>query len=103
MSTGKMGLQFRRRFWEEDERIFGGITDTNLDIGTIWYPSHGYLGTRGVLIGYYNYFEQSDEYAALPHEQRERRALDQGAKVHGDAYRDEFENVVLGALDEDSP
>ena len=92
MSTGKMGLQFRRRFWEEDERIFGGITDTNLDIGTIWYPSHGYLGTRGVLIGYYNYFEQSDEYAALPHEQRERRALDQGAKVHGDAYRDEFEN-----------
>jgi monoamine oxidase len=92
MSTGKMGLQFRRRFWEEDERIFGGITDTNLDIGTIWYPSHGYLGERGVLIGYYNYFEQSDEYAALPHEQRERRALDQGAKVHGEVYLDEFEN-----------
>jgi monoamine oxidase len=92
MSTGKMGLQFRRRFWEEDERIFGGITDTNLDIGTIWYPSYGYLGERGVLIGYYNYFEQSDEYAALPPEQRERRALDQGAKVHGEVYKEEFEN-----------
>jgi monoamine oxidase len=92
MSTGKIGLQFRRRFWEEDEQIFGGITDTNLDIGTIWYPSHGYLGERGVLIGYYNYFEQSDAYAAMPPEERERRALEQGIKVHGDPYRAEFEN-----------
>jgi monoamine oxidase len=92
MPTGKMGLQFRRRFWEEDDRIFGGITDTNLDIGTIWYPSYGYLGRRGVLIGYYNYLDQSDAYAALPPSERERRALDQGAKVHGDTYRTEFEN-----------
>ncbi len=28
---GKTGLQFNRRFWEEDEDIFGGITWTNLD------------------------------------------------------------------------
>ena len=47
VSTGKIGLEFRRRFWEEDDRIFGGITNTNLDIGTIWYPSHGYLGSAG--------------------------------------------------------
>jgi monoamine oxidase len=92
MSTAKMGLQFRRRFWEEDDRIFGGITDTNLDIGTIWYPSHGHLGEKGVLIGYYNYLEQSDAYAALSPRDRERRALDQGARVHGEAYRAEFEN-----------
>jgi monoamine oxidase len=29
MSTGKIGLQFKRRFWEEDEGIYGGITHTN--------------------------------------------------------------------------
>ncbi|WP_431214277.1 flavin monoamine oxidase family protein [Puia sp. P3] len=29
MNTGKIGLQFRRRFWEEDEGIYGGITHTN--------------------------------------------------------------------------
>jgi monoamine oxidase len=92
MSTAKMGLQYRRRFWEEDDRIFGGITDTNLDIGTIWYPSHGYLGERGVLIGYYNYFDQADAYAALAPAEREQRALEQGAKVHGPAYRAEFES-----------
>jgi monoamine oxidase len=88
--TGKMGLEFKRRFWEEDEGIFGGITDTNLDIGTIWYPSHGYLGQRGVVVGYYNYFDDADAFAAMSLAERERRALEQGRKVHGDAYVEEF-------------
>ena len=90
MSTGKIGLEFRRRFWEEDDRIFGGITNTNMDIGTIWYPSHGYLGERGVVVGYYNYVDDADTYAAMMPKDRERRALEQGRKVHGDAYVNEF-------------
>ncbi len=88
--TGKIGLEFRRRFWEEDDRIFGGITNTNMDIGTIWYPSHGYLGERGVLVGYYNYFNDADAYAGMTPQAREQRALEHGRKVHGDAYIDEF-------------
>jgi monoamine oxidase len=88
--TGKIGLEFRRRFWEEDDRIFGGITNTNMDIGTIWYPSHGYLGDRGMLIGYYNYFSDADAYAVMTPEARQLRALEQGRKVHGAAYADEF-------------
>ena len=90
VSTGKIGLEFRRRFWEEDDRIFGGITNTNMDIGTIWYPSHGYLGERGVIVGYYNYVSDADAYAAMTPKARETRALEQGRKVHGDAYANEF-------------
>ena len=93
MSTGKMGLQFKRRFWEEDARLLGGITDTNLDIGTIWYPSYGFHGERGIVIGYYNYLDESDRFAAMTPAQRVRRALEQGAKVHGDAYQSEFETA----------
>jgi monoamine oxidase len=92
MPVGKMGLQFRRRFWEEDDHIFGGISDTNLDIGTIFYPSYGFHSERGVLIGYYNYFENSSRFAAMPPKERERRALAQGTKLHGDVYRKEFES-----------
>jgi monoamine oxidase len=91
MSTGKMGLQFQRRFWEEDDRILGGITDTNLDIGTIWYPSYGYHGDQGLLIGSYNYFDDSDRFAATSPAEREARALEQGAKIHGQVYKSEFE------------
>lgn len=90
-SAGKMGLQFRRRFWEEDERIFGGITYTNLDITQILYPSEGYLGQKGVLIGYYHFAGAADAYGALTPKQREARALAQGGKIHGAAYREEFE------------
>ena len=38
-SVVKTGLQFKRRFWEEDERIFGGVSYTNLPIRQIAYPS----------------------------------------------------------------
>ncbi len=90
VSTGKVGLEFRRRFWEEDDRILGGITNTNMDIGTIWYPSHGYLGERGVIVGAYNFFNEADAFAGMTPQGREARALEQGRKVHGDAYVNEF-------------
>ena len=91
MHTGKLGLQFGRRFWEEDEAIFGGITDTNTEIGTIWYPSSGYLTKKGVLIGLYNYFEDAEAFDALTPAQRTDRAIEVGRAVHGDVYRSEFE------------
>jgi monoamine oxidase len=90
VSTGKVGLEFKRRFWEEDDRIFGGITNTNMDIGTIWYPSSGYLGERGVIVGAYNFFNDADAFAGMTPKAREARALEQGRKVHGDAYVSEF-------------
>ena len=46
VTTGKIGLEYGRRFWEEDDQIFGGITNTNIDLSTIWYPSYGYLGEQ---------------------------------------------------------
>src|SRR6266550_5466443 len=91
MPTGKLGLQFRRRFWEEDDRIYGGITDTNSEIGTIWYPSSGYLTRQGILIGLYNYHDDALAYDKLTPKQRERRALGIGRSIHGNAYIDEFE------------
>ena len=34
----KIGFQARRRFWEEDHAIYGGISWTDQDITQIWYP-----------------------------------------------------------------
>ena len=93
MSAGKVGLQYGRRWWEEDEQILGGITHTNLDIGTIWYPSHGFLGRKGVLIGYYYGGPGSDEWAALSPRERSTRALERGARIHGQVYVDEHEST----------
>ena len=90
--TGKVGLQFKRRFWEEDERIFGGITRTTLPITQIFYPSSGYLGKKGVLVGCYNFGQDAIEYGVLSPKERAARALTEGAKIHPQ-YPAEFENA----------
>src|SRR6185436_14618387 len=38
-AAGKIGMQFRRRFWEEDDGIYGGASRTDQDIAQIVYPS----------------------------------------------------------------
>ncbi|GGB16860.1 monoamine oxidase [Puia dinghuensis] len=90
MSTGKIGLQFKRRFWEEDEGIYGGITHTNNQLTQIFYPSYDYLGGKGILIGYYNFNEKAVATGNLTYEQREQLALEKGSLIHPQ-YRQEFE------------
>ena len=91
IKTGKIGLQFGRRFWEEDDHIYGGISRTNLDINQIWYPSFGFQGKKGVLIGYYNFYGRAEAVGAMTVAEREKLALTQGANIHPQ-YPSEFEN-----------
>ena len=88
--TGKIGLQFNRRFWEEDDRIFGGISWTDQTITQIMYPSTGFLGQKGVVVGYYTWEPDAAILGALPHRQREEMALAQGEKIHPQ-YRQHLE------------
>lgn len=89
--TGKIGLQFKRRFWEEDENIYGGITHTNNDLTQIFYPSYDYLGKKGILIGYYNFNEKAERVGELSFADREKLALEKGRLIHPQ-YDKEFES-----------
>jgi monoamine oxidase len=91
-SAGKIGLQFSRRFWEEDDGIFGGITRTDQEIAQILYPSTGYLSKKGILVGYYLTGQAAVPMGQLPPAERQRRALEQGARIHPQ-YGDTFENA----------
>ena len=94
----KFGLQFSRRFWEEDEHIFGGISYTDLPIHEISYPS-GDLNTagKGVLLGGYTWDgPNSYEFTAMEPAERVRRAIEFGAQIHPQ-YPKEFENGVAVA------
>ena len=90
INTGKIGLQFKRRFWEEDEQIYGGITHTNNDLTQIFYPSYDYLGKKGILIGYYNFNEKARKVAVMDYKQREILALEKGRLIHPQ-YDKEYE------------
>lgn len=42
-SAFKVALEFRRRFWEQDDGILGGISYTDLPLVQIAYPNYGFL------------------------------------------------------------
>jgi monoamine oxidase len=94
-SSVKIGLQFKRRFWEEDEQIFGGISYTDLPIRQISYPSTDFNTTgKGVLLGCYTWNgANSFELTAMTPQQRLEHALDQGMQIHPQ-YRREFETGI---------
>jgi len=90
-SSVKIGLEFSRRFWEEDERIYGGVTYTDLPVQQISYPSTGYLSKGpAVLLGAYC-FDNSNSYrfTSLSPEDRVKLAVEFGSKIHPQ-YKREF-------------
>jgi monoamine oxidase len=52
-NSAKLGLAMKRRFWEEDDQIFGGHLYSNLPLGQFSYPSSEYFSKKGVLLGLY--------------------------------------------------
>jgi monoamine oxidase len=90
----KVGLQFKRRFWETDERIYGGVTFTDLPIQTISYPADRPNTTgKGVLLGAYVFGTRAYEYTAMAPDERVRKAVEYGAQIHPQ-YPAEFESGI---------
>jgi monoamine oxidase len=97
-SSVKVGLQFKRRFWEEDDLIFGGVSYTDLPITQISYPSTDFNKKgKGVLLGCYTWNgPNSYEFTSMSPEERVQRAVEYGSQIHPQ-YKDEFENGVAVA------
>jgi monoamine oxidase len=98
LSAIKIGLQFKRRFWEEDDAIYGGISYTDLPIRQIAYPNTGFNRSgRGVLLGAYLVEgSNSYEFTSMAPAERVARAVALGSRVHPQ-YEAEFENGVAVA------
>jgi monoamine oxidase len=85
-AVGKLGLQFKRRFWEEDEGIYGGITFTdNDDISNVFYPSWNYGEQKGVIQAYYSSGVPAMWLSSLTQQERIDVALDYLAQIHPQA------------------
>lgn len=88
-NSAKIGVQMRRRFWEEDEGIYGGAAYTNLPLGQFAYPSNDYFSKKGVLLGFYG----NDELGGinqLPVAGRIEHVIDTASRFHPQ-MREEFE------------
>jgi monoamine oxidase len=91
--VGKIGLQMKRRFWEEDDQIYGGHVLTDIKgINTISLPSAGWQSRKGVLLGYYHYASDAIEASALTPAERAEFAVAAGEKIFP-PYRESFESA----------
>ena len=91
-TSAKMGLQMARRFWEEDDGIFGGhLWSQSLQLGEFSYPSNDYFTQKGVLLGYYGGGGQAG-LSDRPIAGRVEHVLSQASKVHPQ-IREEFESA----------
>jgi monoamine oxidase len=89
-ATAKMGLQMKRRFWEEDDRIFGGHLYSDLPLGEFSYPSNDYFTQKGVLLGFYGNGRQAS-LVNVSVKARLEHVLMHASKVHPQ-IREEYES-----------
>jgi len=89
-ASAKVFLQFRRRFWEDDDGIYGGGTVTDLAVRNVYYPDHGVATGRGVMLASYTWGEDAQRWGSLSPEDRIVQALEDVSRIHPQAI-EEFE------------
>ena len=88
-SSTKILAVTRRRFWEQEDGIYGGGTFTDLPTGTTWYPADNATArdpkvsaSPAVLLASYSWGKTARRLGTLPHAQRSALALTHLARVH---------------------
>lgn len=83
-----------KRFWEQDEQIYGGISWTDPNIQQIWYPSGGFGKDQGIILGSYLFGgSHADYFSNLGIEARIELSLAAGEKVHPQ-YREHLQHGI---------
>jgi monoamine oxidase len=94
-SAVKVGLEMRRRFWEEDAYIYGGHSFTTQEISLISYPNYDYFQDKPcVLLGGFAFGAGAMRLTGMTPQERIQAALEQGSVFHPDSYHKEYMNGV---------
>lgn len=94
----KVGTQYKRRFWEQDEHIYGGISYTDLPITQISYPSAGadlFSDGKGVLLNGYMFGLDALKFGSMPVKERIAKALEYSAQLHPQIKEEAETSMVM--------
>jgi monoamine oxidase len=89
-ASTKILFQVRRRFWEDEDGIYGGGTVTDLAIRRMNYPTPDPSTSRGVLLASYTWGQDALQWGSMDEETRLEEALDDVSRIHP-SVRDEYE------------
>ena len=90
--TSKIAWSAKRRFWEQDDGIYGGASSIDGPSMQFWYPSSGYGSSTGVLLGAYTAGPNAKIWNDLSLEQQLAKSAGYGRRLH-EAFD---EDVVAG-------
>jgi monoamine oxidase len=99
-ASTKILFQVRRRFWEQEDGIFGGATATDLGIRRINYPTPDPETERGVLLASYTWGQDAARWGAMDETTRIEEALEDVERIHP-RIRQEFESGASHAWYDD--
>lgn len=99
-ASTKILFQVRRRFWEQEDGIFGGATATDLGIRRINYPTPDPETERGVLLASYTWGQDAARWGAMDEATRIQEGLEDVERIHP-RIRTEFESGASHAWYDD--
>jgi monoamine oxidase len=83
----KLGMQFGKRFWEENDHIYGGSVRTDAPTGNIQLPSEGFQSQKGVVLASYAIGTSSIKLSGMDAPGRREAALATGERIWPEDYR----------------
>jgi monoamine oxidase len=95
MTVGKLSLQMNRRFWEEDDDIYGGSSTRGIPGHTVIYPSYGYFGRKGIIQSAYAFGRAAVTHGELSLAQQVEQAIERSEPIHPGQFRKHYDGKAF--------
>jgi monoamine oxidase len=95
MTVGKLALQMNRRFWEEDDDIYGGSSTLGIPGHTVIYPSYGYFGKKGIVKSAYPIGRSAVAFGELSLAEQAEQAIEYSERIHPGQFRKHYDGKAF--------
>jgi monoamine oxidase len=95
MTVGKLSLQMNRRFWEEDDDIYGGSSTLGIPGHTVIYPSYGYFGRKGIIQSAYAFGRSAVSLGELSLDEQVEQAIERSEHIHPGQFRKHYDGKAF--------
>ncbi|MDX1405738.1 MAG: flavin monoamine oxidase family protein [Woeseiaceae bacterium] len=95
MTVGKLGLQMNRRFWEEDDEIYGGESTLGIPGHRVVYPSSGFCSKKGIILSAYPIGRPAEPFSALSLAEKVEQALEYSERIHPGQFRKHYDGKAF--------
>jgi monoamine oxidase len=95
MTVGKLALQMNRRFWEEDDDIYGGSSTRGIPGHTVIYPSYGYFGKKGIIKSAYPIGRPAIAFGELSLAEQVEQAVERSEHIHPGQFRKHYDGKAF--------